>query len=42
MKFSERARKAIRVDLLVLLLFQLPFSTAHADDAIVLPRACRG
>ena len=38
MKCSVRARKAIRVNLLVLLLFQLPFSTAHADDAIVLPR----
>jgi hypothetical protein len=38
MRFSEKVRKAIRIDLLVLLLFQLSFSTAHADDAIVLPR----
>jgi hypothetical protein len=38
MKFSLRARKAIRVNLLVLLLFQLPCAIAHADDAIVLPR----
>jgi hypothetical protein len=38
MKFSVRMRKTIRVDLLVLLLFQLSFSIAHADDAIVLPR----
>lgn len=38
MKFSLRMRKPIRVNLLVLLLFQLSFSIAHADDAIVLPR----
>jgi hypothetical protein len=38
MKFPVRMRKAIRVNLLVLLLFQLPFASAHADDAIVLPR----
>lgn len=38
MKFSVRMRKAIRVNLLVLLLVQWPFLIAHADDAIVLPR----
>jgi len=37
MKFSMRMRKPIRVNLLVLL-FQVPFAIAHADDAIVLPR----
>ena len=39
MSFSVRMREAIRVNLLVVLLFQLPFSIAHADDAIVLPRS---
>jgi hypothetical protein len=38
MKLSVRVRRAVRVNILVLLLFQLRFSTAHADDAIVLPR----
>ena len=37
-KFSVRPRQAVRVNLLVLLLFQLPYATARADDAIVLPR----
>src|SRR5919108_6022230 len=38
MKFAVRMRKAIRVNLLVLLIVQWPFLIAHADDAIVLPR----
>jgi hypothetical protein len=38
MKFSVRMREAIGVNLLVLLLCQVPFDIAHADDAIVLPR----
>ena len=38
MRFSGTIRKAIRVHLLVLMLALLPCSTAHADDAIVLPR----
>jgi hypothetical protein len=38
MKFSVRMGKAIGVNWLVLLLFQVPFDIAHADDAIVLPR----
>ena len=38
MRFSKRMRRSIRVNFLVLLLFQWPCSIAHADDAIVLPR----
>jgi hypothetical protein len=38
MNFSATMRKAIRVNLLMLSLFQVPCSIAYADDAIVLPR----
>jgi hypothetical protein len=38
MKFSATMRRVLRVNLLMMCLFQWPFSIAYADDAIVLPR----
>jgi hypothetical protein len=38
MQFSVSMRRAIRVNLLVVALFQFPYALADADDAIVLPR----